>query len=43
MSAVSAVPVRPFERKLPPVVIVAMVGLTMAITGGVLVVAQIGQ
>ena len=43
MSAVSAVPVRPFDRKLPPVVIVAMVGLTMAITGGVLVVAQIGQ
>ena len=43
MSAVSAAPVRPFERKLPPVVVVAMVGLTLAITGGVLVVAQIGQ
>lgn len=34
--------VRPFERKLPPVVPVGMVALSLAITSGILVVAQIG-
>lgn len=43
MSAVAAAPVRPFERKFPPVVVAAMVGLTLAITGGILVVAQMGE
>lgn len=43
MSSVAAAPVRPFERKFPPVVVAAMVGLTLAITGGVLVVAQMGE
>lgn len=43
MTAATAVTVRPFERKLPPVIAVAMLGLTLAITGGVLVVAQIGE
>ena len=43
MSAVPTAAVRPFERRLPPVVVVAMLGLTLAITGGVLVIAQIGK
>lgn len=43
MSSVTDAPVRPFERKLPPVVPVAMLGLTLAITGGVIVVGQIGE
>lgn len=43
MTHVTTAPVRPFERKLPPVIPVAMFGLTLAITGGVLVVAQIGE
>lgn len=33
-------PVRPFDRKLPPVVEVAMVGLAAAVTGGVILAAQ---
>lgn len=43
MSTTAVGTVRPFERKLPPVVVVAMVALTMAITGGVLLVSQIGE
>lgn len=43
MSAAPTAAVRPFERRLPPVVVVAMLGLTLAITGGVLVIAQIGK
>jgi hypothetical protein len=39
----ATVPARPFERSVPPVVIVAMAALTLAITGGILVVAQIGE
>lgn len=35
--------VRPFERRMPPVVPVGMAALTLAITGGVLLVAQIGS
>ncbi len=43
MSTTTATAVRPFERKLPPVVGMGMVALTLAISGGVLVVAQIGE
>ena len=43
MTAAAATVARPFERKLPPVVAVGMVALTLAITSGVLVVAQIGE
>ncbi|HTO01654.1 MAG TPA: hypothetical protein VL068_13375 [Microthrixaceae bacterium] len=43
MTTATATPLRPFERKVPPVVPVGMVGLTLAITGGILVVAQIGE
>jgi hypothetical protein len=40
MTAVDLAPVRPFERKLPPVVGVAMLSLAMAVTGGVILAAQ---
>ena len=40
MTVVDLVPVRPFERKLPPVVGVAMVSLALAVTGGVILAAQ---
>jgi len=43
MSTTTVAVVRPFERKLRPVVGVAMAALTLAITGGILVVAQIGE
>ncbi len=43
MTAATTTSVRPFERKLPPVIPVAMLGLTLAIVGGILVVAQIGE
>lgn len=43
MTATRGTIVRPFERKLPPVVGMAMAALTLAITGGVLVVPQIGE
>ena len=43
MSTTAVAVVRPFERKLRPVVGVAMAALTSAITGGILVVAQIGE
>ena len=39
MSA-TVVPGRPFDRKLPPVVEIAMVGLAAAVTGGVILAAQ---
>ena len=35
--------VRPFERKLPPVVEVAMVALAAAVTGGVILAAQVTE
>ena len=34
---------RPFERKLPPVVAVGMVALSFAVTGGVLEAASFGE
>ena len=40
MSAGDVVAVRPFERKLPPVVGVAMVALAFAVTGGVILAGQ---
>ena len=43
MSATAAGVLRPFERKFPPVVAIGMVALTLAVTGGVLVVSQIGE
>lgn len=43
MSTTAATAVRPFERKLPPIVGISMVALTLAITGGVLVASQIGE
>lgn len=43
VSATAAGVVRPFERKFPPVVAIGMVALTLAITGGVLVVSQSGS
>ena len=43
MSTTAVAVARPFERKLRPVVGVAMAALTLAIIGGILVVAQIGE
>lgn len=43
MSSSEATAVRPFERTFPPIVAVGMVALTLAITGGILVVSQIGE
>lgn len=40
MTAAEAAHVRPFERKLPPVVGVSMAALALAITGGVILAAQ---
>lgn len=40
MTVADLVPVRPFERKLPPVVGVAMASLALAVTGGVILAAQ---
>ncbi|MCZ7536537.1 MAG: hypothetical protein M5T61_11950 [Acidimicrobiia bacterium] len=43
MSTTAVTAVRPFERKLVPVVGIGMAALTSAITGGILVAAQIGE
>ncbi|MGB3411044.1 MAG: hypothetical protein WBA45_07580 [Microthrixaceae bacterium] len=43
MTATTTTPTRPFERKVPPVIPVAMLGLTLAIVAGILVIAQIGE
>ncbi len=43
MTAVSPATVRPFERKVPPVVPIAMTALTLAIISGIVVVGQIGK
>jgi hypothetical protein len=40
MSAVEVAAVRPFERKFPPVVGVAMLALALAVTGGVILAGQ---
>ena len=40
MTALGVTPFRPFDRKLPPVVEVAMVALAAAVTGGVILAAQ---
>jgi hypothetical protein len=40
MTVVDLAPVRPFERKIPPVVGVAMFSLALAVTGGVILAAQ---
>lgn len=39
----AAAHVRPFERKLPPVVEVAMVALAAAVTGGVILASQVTE
>ncbi|MFN8037317.1 MAG: hypothetical protein U0V73_15455 [Acidimicrobiia bacterium] len=43
MSAVLPPPVRPFERKLPPVVGLSMVALALAVIGGIVISARIGE
>ena len=40
MTAVDVAAVRPFERKLPPVVGVSMAALALAVTGGVILAAR---
>lgn len=43
VSTPAAAAVRPFERKFPPVIAIGMAALTLAITGGVLLVSQIAE
>lgn len=43
MTTAATAQVAPFDRKVPPVIPIAMTGLSAAIISGILVVAQIGK